>query len=269
MITMATPQVITPQIMQLPKHFERRTVVEWTELCPIFNSIFSTAYIDPIKPFLGTENFDSKLFMYFLAKQYNRVVTPEMTSDNDRNETIVSYIKDLISLRSYGLKYKYEMLAETMPNNFDDFLENYNMHREYTKTKEVEEGTVTNSGSDTSYNNVDVRTTNESTTGESERPRLKDQSRRYTYPDGETDQSNNSMKTNYGRIITSAPGTETDSFSQDASGYYGSASKAKIIANVRELLNIDIIDMWLHDIIPCFCLSTFSPKPLDSYWAVL
>lgn len=256
-------------LMSLPKHFARRTVVEWSELCNDFKFIFSEAYIDPLKPFLGENLFDSKLFMYFLSKQYNRIVTPEMSPDESVNNTTASYIKDIIAVRSYGLKYKYDKLAETMPDDILDLFNNYNMHREYERTKEVATGTVTNSGSDTSYNNVDIRTINESTTGDNPQPRLKDQSRRYSYPDGQTDTPNNSMHTTYGRIITSEPGNETDTFTQDAFGYYGSSSKAKIIANVRELLNINIVDMWIHDIVSCFCLDTFNPKPLDSYWAIL
>lgn len=246
-------------IIEKPKIPSNKSAILWDYLCPTFANIFDDCHIDPLIPFLGETSPKRSLYVYFISKQYNRIVLPEMTPDDDVNKSIITSIKELLGIRSYSLKYKYEMLASTMPDNIDELYKNYNIHREYTDKKTIETGTVKNSGTDISYNNVDVQTEEFSTTGDSQTPRLKYKSERKTIPN-EVNNSHNSMQTSYGRVITSTPGDETRTFEQDANGYYGGTSKAKLINDIRNLLTLDIVDEWLNDVMPLFMTEVYEPK---------
>ena len=248
----------------LPKIPRTRTVYEWYKLYPdAFSQLFSDAYVEPLEPIfseltLPTANTTpEKIFRYFLRKQFNRMILPRMETEDINNSYIIEHMKEIIALRSYGLKYKYDMLAQTLPDNISDLYNNYNMTRQYTKGKTFTKGTVKHSGSDHTYSNVDISSEEYSTTGDNASPRLKSKSTRKTLPDGQIDSPSNSVNTTYGRQIETTPGSETDTFNQTASGYYNSGTKAKMIEEIRDLASINIVDQWLHDIMPVFCMDVF------------
>lgn len=253
--------------IRLPKHPIQVPVSTWNNAYPlVFKYLFEDAYIDPllihlsplsealsIEPAVG-------LYYYFLSKQYNRVVLPYFRGTDESNTLSINGMKAIISVRSYGLKYKYDMLADTMPENLDELYYNYYMAREYEKTVDPDEGTITHSGNDTTFTNTNRQTKSYSTTGENQTPRLKEQTDTFTVPQGSTDQAGNSIKTTYGHTITTAPGDEVTTFSQTAHGYYNSGSKAKMIEDIRNLLSLNLLDQWIYDIMPIFCLDKYDTK---------
>lgn len=250
--------------IRLPKLPKTMTVYEWYKLYPTnFSQIFSDAYVEPLEPIFRdltihtAETTHEKIFRYFLRKQFNRMVLPNMETDDVNNVLIIDHMVEIIALRSYGLKYKYDVLAQTLPENISDLYNNYNMTRQYTKGKTFTKGTVEHSGSDHTYSNIDISSEEFSTTGDSASPRLKSKSTRKTLPDGQIDSSSNSVNTTYGRKIETTPGSETDTFNQTASGYYNSGTKAKMMEEIRDLASINIVDQWLHDIMPVFCMDVF------------
>ena len=249
--------------------------MEWALTVDNFKTIFNTAYIDPLYGELGFENPTTeekeeaimRLYYYFVAKYNNRYLLPEMQTTSEDNTKVIAYIKDIVNIRSHGLKYKYDMLAETMPESFDDFLDNYRMHKEYEKTKEYDPSTVANTGDDVTHSNVNLQTQEFTTTGDNAQARLKGETSKKTLPANDTDNDANSVRTTYGRTITSTPGDETTGFTQDAHGYYNSGSKAKMIEEIRKILSYNLIDQWLHDIIPTFCLDYYkSPSANPKMW---
>lgn len=250
--------------IELPKTPRTRTVYEWYKLYPeAFSQIFSDAYVTPFDAIFSeltiptADTTAEKIFRYFLRKQFNRMILPNMETDDINNSFIIEHMKEIIALRSYGLKYKYDMLAQTLPDNISDLYSNYNMTRQYTKGKTFTKGIVENKGTDHTYTNVNIESKEFSTTGDNASPRLKSQSSRKTLPEGQTDNLANSVNTTYGRTIETTPGSETDTFSQTASGYYNSGTKAKMIEEIRDLASLNIVDQWLHDIMPVFCMDVF------------
>lgn len=262
-----------PKILHPPPR--KMTVQDWTNSYPEFANIFEDAYIEPFKNVLSQMKIGNypyvPLFYLFMSKYANRIVIPEFTDEPLKNFSIVKGLKDIISLRSYSLKYKYDMLAKTMPDDFNDFMYNYKMERGYTKTKESEQGTIAHTGTDSSYTNINRTTENYSTTGESASPRLKDKQDTYTVPKGDINNKNNSVNMEYGHTITSTPGKQTDTFNQTARGYYNAGNKAKILEDIRKLLNYNILDEWLKDITPVICLDVYGrskttfPFNMDNY----
>lgn len=244
----------------IPKIPIVKTAIEWGTLYEDeFKNIFNDAYIDPLIPYLGETAPYNNLYIYFIAKQYNRLIMPEMETTDEANINIINAIRNLIMIRSNSLKYKYDMLASTMPTDIGELYKNYNMSREYTDVKEYDTGTVTNSGTDATFNNVNIKTQEFTTTGDNASPRLKGESTRQTIPQTKN-ADQNSMQTTYGHVITSNPGDETRTFTQTASGYYGAASKAKLIEEIRALLNLNLIDDWLNDMMPVFTLHIYKNK---------
>ena len=250
--------------ISLPKFPKTMTVYEWYKLYPDhFSQIFSNAYVEPLEPIFSeltlptADTTHEKIFRYFLRKQFNRMILPKMETEDVNNTFIIEHMIEIIALRSYGLKYKYDILMETLPENISDLYNNYSMTRQYTKGKTFTKGTVEHSGSDHTYSNVDISSEEYSTTGDNASPRLKSKSTRKTMPDGQIDSSSNSVNTTYGRKIETTPGSETDTFNQTASGYYNSGTKAKMMEEIRDLTSINIVDQWLHDIMPVFCMDVF------------
>lgn len=255
--------------MKYPMTPRLMTVQTWTNAHNGFQNIFEDCYLEPLVPILepmlepSTIHLEPwlKLFVYFAEKFFNRVVIVEMYPTYEQNEEVLRSIKSTLSMRSYGLKYKYDMIVKTLPTDLQDIYHNYNIHRGYEKNITSESGTIQHSGDDLTYSNTDRKTEEYSTTGDSQNPRLKSSSRTFTEPSGSTNTDSNSIKTTHGHTITTTPGKETETFSQDSSGYYNSGSKVKMIEDALRLLNYNLLDKWLDDIISAVCLDMYYSEP--------
>lgn len=242
------------------------TVKVWNEKYEKFSHIFDNAYLEPLKKEMNysSELLPSKVFTYFLYKQATRIVMPKMTFDSLKDNGSIRQIQDLIELRSNGLKYKYDLLADTMPQgvqSIKEYFNNFDRHTEGRKEKDYDEGTVTHSGADSVYNNVDKRTSHYSTTGDSEQPRLEGYTEDSTFlsnDDPKFDRDNNKIKTSYGHIVTAQPSNEINRYTEDSNGYYNVGSKPKLIEDVRNILNFNLTDAWLHDIMSIFCFDYYA-----------
>ena len=263
-------------LIPLPKKPIHKTALDWSKTYYEFNQIFEGAYLDPFLPILEHMTISShdepedKMFLYFLAKQYNRIILPPMDTTDNGNLYIISNLKGIISMRSYALKYKYDMMAATMPDNINDFYYNYNITRQYTQGTTYTQGSVSHSGSDSTRSRVN-RTTKEFTfTGESTGPKEKNRIETKTQPEnpGASDNSN-SVITTYGHQINTTPGSETKTFNQTATGYYNSGTKAKMLEEIRSLLNFNLMDSWLKDMMPAFCTDYYVKPSSKSPFGIL
>ena len=241
----------------------QQTISNWYAKYPTFEEIFEDAdtaglllplFIQFPEPTFMTYRW---VFQYMLQYYSSRIVAPPMLFDSEKDLRTIGKIKDFIVLRAYQLKPKYDLLGETLPTDIEDYYENYRMSRQKTRKKEVKQGTITNSGNDTTFSNVHSTTTKTTSTGESETPRF--DSATTTSTGDSNDNANNSVKTTYGRTITSNPGDEDISERTTAHGYYNSGTKADMIKEIRDILNFNLLNEWLKEMIPSFCCAYYDP----------
>ena len=249
------PKIILPS---------QQTISNWTAKYPKFKTIFqqceeSGLLLPLYKQFPEPEHTLISyewVFAYVLKFQGSRIVAPPMLFNTEKDELTIDKISDFITARAFSLKTKYELLGDTIPSDIEDYYENYKMSREKTRKKEVKQGTITNSGTDTTFNNVHSTTTKNSSTGETENPRFESSTETST---GNVDTTNNSIKIQHGRVITSAPGDEDITENTTAHGYYNSGTKADMIREVRDIINFNLLNEWIREILPSFCCAYYDP----------
>ena len=240
----------------------------WNEKYDEFKHIFDDAYLVPLaKEFNTQEVTASTIFTLFLYLQANRVVIPFMRDDESKDLAQIEQIRALITLRSNSIKYRYDMLAKTLPENdkdaLENFLMNYSVHKTNRKDSKFDVGYIQHSGNDETYNNSSSTTAVYSTTGEDANPRLENKTVKSTNPVGndnlpnEYDTDNNKINTKYAHRIDSQPSDQHDSGLETTQGYYSASSKPKLLQEIRDNLNFSILDEWFNDIMPIFCLSMY------------
>lgn len=243
----------------IPKilHPQQMTIANWYAKYPQFADIFKMAAQNRLLDMLSPATTYDFMFNHLLKTHPSRVVAPPMLFNEEKDLRTIEKIKEGISYQAYVISLKYELLAQTMPSEIQDYYENYRIEREKTHHKEFTTGTITNSGNDTTFNNVHSTVTKNTSTGESESPRFAESST--TSTGNGNDNADNSMKTTYGKTITSEPGDEDSEENSLAHGYYNSGTKADMIREVRDIINYNIIDEWLKEIIPSFCCAYYDP----------
>lgn len=245
------------EIKNLPRIM---TIAEWFKKYPSFDTILTLAdssqLLDPL--FSKTTPIGYKhlyVFNHILTMYGSRPVIPQMQFDSEKDSNTIEKISSIIQYRANMVLYKYNMLSETLFPNISDYSSNYQMSRNQTKTHEFSETKVTHSGDDTVNQKQDIKTENYVSTDDLANPRF--EGYKETKTNDPQSGSNNEVKTSYGHIISSKPGTETERNTTSASGYYNSGTKAKMIEEMRKVLNYDIIDMWVQDILPSFTYSYY------------
>lgn len=247
------------KIQKLPR---QETIANWANEYPEFAGIFSSCNLNPLFDYFDPDDIitDRPAFMfeYVLKYQSSRVVAPPMRFDREKDLAVIDKITEAIARRAFMLQTKYELLAQTMPTSFEDYLENYNMSRHKTRNKKFKTGTVTNSGSDTTKTNTDMTTTRTTSTGESETPRF--EGAVHTENTANSTADKNQVQTQYGRVITSAPGDEDTTERTTAHGYYNSGPKADMLREVRDVLEFNLVDKWIREVLPIFCCAYYDPN---------
>ena len=237
------------------------TIANWYKEYEEFSAIFEFADDRELLNPLFVQPIDQQylfLFHYLLEKQSSRTVIPPLCFNREKDIITIRKLKEAISHHAYIIYQKYDLLAQTIPTNIDDYFENYRISRQKTRGKKVKSGTIVHSGNDRMQSASDVTTSKMTTTAESPNGRLESKTITSNTPNSAVE--NNQVKTLYGHTITSTPGDEDITERTTAHGYYNSGTKADMIREVREVINFNIIDEWLKEMMPTFCLNYYNPE---------
>ena len=236
------------------------TIDEWFKEYSSFDTIFRDAELTPL--FTKVEPIGENylfIFEHLLNFYGSRPVIAPLTFDKEKDLHTIDKIRSIIQFRSRMLYYKYNMLSKTLLSNYDDYENNYKMTRSEDKEKTYGTGTIKSSGDDKTYQNQNIKTINNTSTDDSVAERFESSREVTTTPNsGDTVNSDkNSIKTVYGKTVTTTPSNENQENTITSSGYYNSGTKAKMIDQIRSTLNYDIIDMWVKDILLSFTYSFY------------
>ena len=247
------------KIQKLPR---QETIANWTNTYPEFAGIFSECNLNPLFNYFDPDDIITDkagfIFEHVLKYQSSRVVAPPMRFDRDKDLAVIEKIKDAIARQAFMIQTKYELLAQTMPTSINDYMENYSISREKIRNKKYKQGTVVNSGADTTQSATNVTTTRMTSTGETESPRFESSSKTAN-TDG-TAANQNQVSTTYGRTVTTNPGDEDTTENTTAHGYYNSGTKADMLKEIREVLDYNLVDKWVREILPIFCCAYYDPN---------